>query len=158
MMPIKIHCPPSLEGRPFELTVERVVSLSGKTIFHAWTKGWGEWFADPETVISTGGPNSLFFFEVRPPGMRHPHYGRYLGFELYKSLQLTWVTGPNGTKGAETVVTLELEPVEGGTKIKLTHAGFPDEESRDKHKGAWPMVLEQLELKMKPKETIEKKN
>jgi len=152
MIERKVHCPPNLEDRPFDLTAERVVDLAPKTLFFAWTTGWGDWFAAPETVISTGGPGSAFFFEVHPHGKRYPHYGRFLRSECFKMVELTWVTGPAGTKGAETVVTVEFEEVEGGTLIKLRHAGFPDEESRDKHKTAWPMVLEQLETKLKAKE------
>lgn len=66
----------------------------------------------------------------------------------HQLIKMTWVTGVGGTKGAETVVTVELLPEDGGTRLKLTHAGFPDEESRDKHEQAWPLVLAQLEERM----------
>jgi hypothetical protein len=62
---------------------------------------------------------------------------------------LTWITGIDGTKGEETVVTVELKPHGDGTKIHLSHAGFPDEESKDRHEQAWPFVLEQLDARMK---------
>jgi hypothetical protein len=60
-------------------------------------------------------------------------------------VELTWVTGKDGTKGAETVVTVEFTPQGSGTHVKLTHAGFLDEESRKQHEQAWPLVLAQLE-------------
>jgi hypothetical protein len=62
---------------------------------------------------------------------------------------MTWVTGLRGTRGEETVLTVELEPSRNGTLLRLNHEGFPDAESRDQHKEAWPLVLELLENRMK---------
>ena len=50
-----------------------------------------------------------------------------------------------GTRGAETVVTVELERISNRTNLRLTLAGFMDEVSRDQHKEAWPLVLKQLD-------------
>jgi hypothetical protein len=43
------------------------------------------------------------------------------------------------------VVSVELTPREGGTQLRLTHAGFSDEESRNQHEQAWPKVLENMD-------------
>ena len=46
----------------------------------------------------------------------------------------------------ETLVTVELEPSStGGTRLTLSHAGFPDEETRDGHAEAWPLAMAHLD-------------
>ncbi|WP_405114435.1 SRPBCC domain-containing protein [Paenibacillus sp. FSL K6-1217] len=136
---------PDLSSRPYSLSVERLMTASPEVLYEAWTKQFDRWFAAPGTVLMEGTVNSVFFFETRHEVQRYPHYGRFLKLEQGRLVELTWVTGAGGTKGAETVVRVVLEPQEEGTMLRLVHAGFPDAESRDRHEQAWPMVLEQLE-------------
>jgi hypothetical protein len=56
---------------------------------------------------------------------------------------MTWLTSSTG--GAETVVRVELTAGNTGTLLALTHRGFPDMPSRDRHADAWPQVLAQLD-------------
>jgi uncharacterized protein YndB with AHSA1/START domain len=147
-------CPPDLSSRPFSLSVEREMEAPPHILYQAWTRQFDLWFAAPGSVIMQGEVNTVFYFETvyqletQSEAQRHPHYGRFLRLEQDRLVKLTWVSGAGGTKGAETVVTVELEPHGDGTRLHLTHAGFPDEESRSGHEYAWPFVLEQLDRRL----------
>lgn len=136
---------PDLSSRPFKCTIERTLAASPEIVYGAFTEQFDQWFAAPGTLILKAEVNALFFFETQMDGQRHPHYGRFLKLTPNEHLEFTWVTGNPGTLGAETKVSIELTPQGDGTQVKLTHAGLPDEETRNGHAEAWPQVLAHLD-------------
>ncbi len=136
---------PDLSSRPLQFTVDCKVKSSPSVIFRAWTEQFDQWFAEPGTLLMKAQVDVPFFFETHFEGQRHPHYGRFLKLVPDELLELTWVTGNPGTKGAETVITIELAPDNDGTQVKLTHAGFPDEDTANGHKEAWPEAFANLD-------------
>lgn len=151
MEPITI---PDLSARPHDLQVDRLMESAPDVLYRAWTEHFDQWFAAPGTLIMKPEVNSAFFFETvfkpdeQSEAQRHPHYGRFLRLVPDRLIELTWLTGAGGTKGAETVLTIELEPRHTGTLLNLSHKGFPDEESKNGHEEAWKMILELLDQKM----------
>jgi uncharacterized protein YndB with AHSA1/START domain len=135
-------CPPDLTSRPFDLVVECAVGAPPAALFDAWTTGFDRWFAEPGALRLTPEVNAPYFFETVHEGRRHPHYGRFLRVERDRLLEFTWLNEA-GTRGHETVLTVELTPDGDGTALRLAHRGFPDARTRDEHRQAWRELLEQ---------------
>jgi len=139
-----MNLPPERRLRPFTLTVERQMTAPPAALYRAWTQEFERWFAAPGTVLMQARVPSAFFFETHFQDQRHAHYGRFLRLVPDALVEMTWVT-EQGTRGAETVVTVRLQPSATGALLELTHAGFPDETLCQRHREAWPVVLMHLD-------------
>jgi uncharacterized protein YndB with AHSA1/START domain len=134
----------SAEGAHW-FTIERAMTSSAEDLYRAWTERFGTWFADQGSVRMRAEVGEPYWFEVSHAGAHHPHYGRFLALVRDRLIEQTWVTGKNGTEGAETVVQVELSPTESGTELRLTHSGFFDAASARQHAESWPQILAHLD-------------
>lgn len=136
---------PDLSARPHNLKLERQMSATADALFRAWTTNEIErWAAAKDTALIKPKVNMPFFFETYHNGQRHAHYGRFLRLVPNRLAEMTWLNA-EGTRGAETVLTIELSPNKKGTLLRLTHKGLPDEEAIDGYRKAWNLGLDELE-------------
>jgi uncharacterized protein YndB with AHSA1/START domain len=126
-------------------TVERMMQAPSDAIYRAWTEEFDTWFAAPGSIVMRASVGEPYWFEVIHEGARHPHYGRYLALRPGRLIEQTWVTGRNGTDGAETVVRLDLSEGDAGTRLRLTHRGFLDAGASARAAESWPRILAHLD-------------
>jgi uncharacterized protein YndB with AHSA1/START domain len=70
--------------------------------------------------------------------------GKYTRIVPGQMLVFTWHW--EGDPSPETVVTIELQDLNGGTQLTLTHERFASAQSRNKHEYGWTSCLENLAL------------
>ncbi|MBB6394626.1 uncharacterized protein YndB with AHSA1/START domain [Actinomadura coerulea] len=133
-------CPPDLSARPYRAIVDHAADAPAGAVFRAWTERFDRWFAEPGEIVMRAEVDEPYFFQTFHEGRRHPHYGRFLRVVPDRLIELTWLNEA-GTRGVETVLTVELAPRPGGTLLHLTHAGFPDDRTREEHETAWRSIL-----------------
>jgi len=141
---------PDPQDQDHAFTIERDMKASADRTYQAWTERFDLWFAQPGSVAMRAEVDEPFFFATEFEGKRHAHYGRFLELRRAALVELTWMTGRLGTNGAETVVRLELTGTGTGTgaRVRLTHSGFYDEADAERHREAWPRVLDHLDERL----------
>ncbi|MEM5584735.1 SRPBCC domain-containing protein [Roseibium sp. AS2] len=136
---------PDLTERQDAMEVVQDVAIAPEAVYDAFIgPRLEDWFAARGTLNMRPEPGTPFYFETEFENSRHPHYGRILDLVPGRHIEMTWVTEA-GTRGAETVLTISLEPIEAGTRVTLRQQGFLDTETSQRHQEAWPRVLKQME-------------
>ena len=158
---------PTLESAPdttYSLALTRVIRAPRSRVYEAWT--------NPEFAMQWFGPAGMYCphasFDVRVGGkyrlearptaeteamqkMNPSDPGRCGGIATgtytkvvpNELLQFTWKG--DWDSGEESLVTVSLKDVPGGSELTLTHERFPTEASRDGHNRGWVGCLDRLQ-------------
>ncbi len=141
----------------FKLEVRRQFNAPVETVFKAWTdpEFLAKWFGpkgftipDVKSDLKVGGEYAI---AMQPPeGDMFYHRGRYTEINPPSKLAFTWILENQECDGSsgltcETVVTISLSEVDGGTEILLVHDMLPTETARDGHNMGWSSSLDCLE-------------
>ena len=127
-----------------DITVARSIPAPAEKVFDVWINPkspGGPWFG-AERVILNPAVDGLFYFAVKHEGRTWPHYGRFVKLDRPRCIEHTWMS--EATKGAESVVTITLEPQGDQTQVTLRHSGVPDDELGHQHKEGWTWMLSAL--------------
>jgi uncharacterized protein YndB with AHSA1/START domain len=158
---------PTLESAAattYSLTLTRVIRAPRSRVYEAWT--------NPELAMQWFGPEGMYCpnasfdvrvggkysFEAKPtaetkalqhidpsdPGRRGGiATGEYTKVVPNELLQFTW--RGDWAADEESLVTVSLKDVPGGTELTLTHERFNTEHSRDGHTRGWKGCLDKLQ-------------
>ena len=127
-----------------DITVNRTIPAPAEKIYDVWIdpKSPGGPWHGAERVIFNPVVDGLYYLAIKHEGRVWPHYGRFTKLERPRLVEFTWMS--EGTKGAESVVTVTLQPRGDQTEVTLRHAGVPDDELGRQHKEGWTWILNAL--------------
>ena len=135
---------------PPPLELRRTYAAPPERVFAAWTdpsrmSRWLKPAADAsvevEADVRVGGRYRLRI--VMPDGREHVSYGEYQEVTPPQRLAFTW-SWEDGM-ASDTLVTVSLRPVDGGTELTLRHERLATEDLRKSHAMGWGGCLELLE-------------
>jgi uncharacterized protein YndB with AHSA1/START domain len=127
-----------------EITVSRTIPAPAEKVYDVWIdpkSPGGPWFG-AERVILNAVVDGLFYLAVKHEGRIWPHYGRFTQMNRPRLIEHTWMS--EATKGADSVVTITLEPRGEQTEVTLRHSGVPDDEMGRQHQEGWTWILSTL--------------
>lgn len=127
-----------------EVTVSRTIPAPPEKVFDVWMNPkspGGPWFGAARLIFNPV-VDGLFYLLVNYQGQTHPHYGRFTQLDRPHRIEHTWMS--EGTKGAESVVSITLEPRGADTEFTILHSGVPDDELGRQHKDGWGFILDML--------------
>ena len=133
------------------LVLKRRIKAAPEKVYEAWTRPeqmtrWWGVTENPkppvaETDLRVGGRFRVQFWD--PKNEHHSVSGTYREVVPNRKLSFSWAW--QSTPERESLVTIDLNPVNDGTVLTLTHEQFFDEKARDDHGRGWNVALDRLE-------------
>jgi uncharacterized protein YndB with AHSA1/START domain len=124
------------------LTLTRVLPAAPERVWHALTDPaeLAAWFwperLSPAVSVTTAG------FRIEAGAAGFAVSGSYVDMDPPHRLVFTWRW--DAAPAEETLVTVRLEPADGGTLLTLVHERFTDTTDRDNHLTGWEDCLDRL--------------
>ena len=134
--------------------VSQIIRATKGRLFRAWTdpdelqhwwrmEGDGWAFAHASLDVRVGGRYELAM--TSPDGQLHVAAGVYREVRAPTRLAFTWDWEDPEHRMGETLVTVELKPVErSATEVVITHERFTDTKRADSHERGWSQLLRLL--------------
>ncbi|HEY2958331.1 MAG TPA: SRPBCC domain-containing protein [Actinomycetota bacterium] len=125
--------------------VERQLPAPPDVVFARWTDpaSMARWLSPTgeAEVLADVRVGGRFTVVMLGEGVRLEHTGEYLAVEPPSRLRFTWASPYTGERPS--VVTVELAPSWGGTRLRLVHERLPADQVGP-HAGGWGSILDNL--------------
>jgi uncharacterized protein YndB with AHSA1/START domain len=134
------------------LRLDRLIPMSPDRLFALWI--------EPEQLVHWWAPDGykavVDAFEVRPggrwrivlrgaDGREAAMGGLFLVVESARQLAFSWAWEEgHAMHGSTTEVTVNFEPVPGGTRLVLVQQGFAGEDARGRHQSGWSASIDRI--------------
>ena len=134
------------------LEIKRFINAPRNRVYAAWTDPaqLRRWFG-PENVrtrdiVAETRVGGKFRWDLtNPEGEEMTVQGEYRELQPCGKIVFTWQWQDDETwENHNSIVTVELSDVAGGTELRLVHEQLPSEESRDNHNDGWNSLLTKL--------------
>jgi uncharacterized protein YndB with AHSA1/START domain len=127
------------------LEIEHVFKAPIEDVYAAWSdpkrlaKWWGPQGMTCPVCDWDPAPGGTYRTCMQSPtGEQYCVGGKFTDVAPPSRLAFTWMwEGEGPTGGVDTHVTIDLEDLDGATRLKLTHIRLPDEESAKNHSDGW---------------------
>jgi uncharacterized protein YndB with AHSA1/START domain len=129
-----------------EVVVTRRIGAAPATVYSFFTdvERWTAWQGvDGEIDACPGG-----VFRIRMPGAQVAA-GRFVELVPDRRIVFTWGWEGDGSPvpPGSTTVTIELEPDEGGTLVRLIHTGLAPPPVAEHHREGWELYIDRLRIR-----------
>lgn len=140
------------ENTEHTMRLTRVISADPETVFSAWTepehmKHWSapEGMDVPfvEVDLRIGGKFNLTMRNSE--GQDFKAFGEYRAVDPPRRVSYTWDWENPEHHMGETLITVDFNPVDGGTEVIMTHEFIPTEKFAEDHTHGWTSCLNRLE-------------
>ena len=131
--------------------LQRVVPAPPEAVFEAWTdpevlKQWfgpGE-FTIPQATLDLRAGGEYEIVMQPPGGDPMPLIGKFRSIDPPHRLEFTWSWSRVWAQAPESVVVVELEDADGGTRVTITQGEFDSDEVAAPYAMGWEGGIEKL--------------
>ena len=144
-----------LLGARNSLKLKRFFPVAPEKVWRAWTdaQALGQWFRPnasfsipvAQADVRAGGSFRVLMVDAK--GEEFDLSGVYREVVPGRRLVMTW--GWKNQPGHESLVTVDLRPLHGGTQLELRHDLYVDFDNQPTHEEGWNGAFDKLELFLK---------